>query len=177
MHRAYNSIYVIGHDGSILSVYDKVHLVPFGEYLPFQDLLERLGLEQLTKVRGGFIPGDHRHDQPVPGAPNFLPLVCYEIIFPAMRCLDSERPGWLYRHIGRYFDWPFVAGSGERPGWLLNLTNDGWFGASAGSLPAFSAGAGARDRRGPSAGAGGKYRHLGRGRSVWARGRVVAAGS
>ncbi|MGZ3325795.1 MAG: apolipoprotein N-acyltransferase, partial [Xanthobacteraceae bacterium] len=45
VNRAYNSIYVIGDDGSILSVYDKVHLVPFGEYLPFQDLLERLGLE------------------------------------------------------------------------------------------------------------------------------------
>src|SRR5262249_8475325 len=74
--RAYNSIYVIGHDGSILSVYDKVHLVPFGEYLPFQDLLDRLGLLQLTKVRGGFIPGDRRLNQPAPGAPNFLPLVC-----------------------------------------------------------------------------------------------------
>src|SRR5262245_41176129 len=48
--RAYNSIYVIGHGGAILSVYDKIHLVPFGEYLPFQDLLERLGLMQLTKV-------------------------------------------------------------------------------------------------------------------------------
>ena len=65
-----------------LSVYDKVHLVPFGEYLPFQDLLERLGLMQLTKVRGGFIAGDRRRNQHVPGAPNFLPLVCYEIIFP-----------------------------------------------------------------------------------------------
>jgi apolipoprotein N-acyltransferase len=111
--------------------------VPFGEYLPFQDLLERLGLEQLTKVRGGFIPGDHRHDQSVPGAPNFLPLVCYEIIFPSDAVPDRERPGWLYRHIGRYFDWPFVAGSGERPGWLLNLTNDGWFGASAGPYQHF----------------------------------------
>jgi apolipoprotein N-acyltransferase len=135
--RAYNSIYVIGHDGSILSVYDKVHLVPFGEYLPFQTLLERLGLMQLTKVRGGFIPGDRRRNQRIPGAPSFLPLVCYEIIFPADAVPRSERPGWFFDHVGRYIDWPFVAGSGERPGWLLNLTNDGWFGASAGPYQHF----------------------------------------
>src|SRR5471030_3306060 len=55
--RAYNSVYVIDHDGAILSVYDKVHLVPFGEYLPFQHVLERLGLMQLTKVPGGFDAG------------------------------------------------------------------------------------------------------------------------
>ena len=55
--RAYNSIYVIDHDGSVLSVYDKLHLVPFGEYLPFQDLMEKLGFSQLTKVQGGFIAG------------------------------------------------------------------------------------------------------------------------
>src|SRR5438477_5803791 len=79
---AYNSIYVIDHDGSILSVYDKVHLVPFGEYLPFQSLLEQLGLMQLTKVRGGFIAGDRRRNQRVPGAPPYLPLVCYEVVFP-----------------------------------------------------------------------------------------------
>ena len=54
--RAYNSIYVVDHVGSIISVYDKVHLVPFGEYLPFRPWLERIGLLQLTKVRGGFIP-------------------------------------------------------------------------------------------------------------------------
>jgi apolipoprotein N-acyltransferase len=135
--RAYNSIYVIDHRGSILSVYDKVHLVPFGEYLPFQGLLERLGLMQLTKVRGGFIPGEQRRNQLAPGAPNFLPLVCYEIIFPGNAVPRSERKGWLYRHVGRYFDWPSVTGSGERPGWLLNLTNDGWFGASAGPYQHF----------------------------------------
>ena len=135
--RAYNSIYAIEHDGSIVSVYDKVHLVPFGEYLPFQDLLERLGLVQLTKVRGGFIAGDRRRNQHVPGAPTFLPLVCYEIIFPGDAVPRSERAGWLYDHLGRYVDWPFVAGSGERPGWLLNLTNDGWFGASAGPYQHF----------------------------------------
>ena len=114
-----------------------MHLVPFGEYLPFQNLLERLGLMQLTKVRGGFIPGDRRRNQRVPGAPDFLPLVCYEIIFPSDAVPHSERPGWLYDHVGRYLDWPFVAGNGERPGWLLNLTNDGWFGATAGPYQHF----------------------------------------
>jgi apolipoprotein N-acyltransferase len=107
---AYNSVYVIDHDGSILSIYDKVHLVPFGEYLPFQDILERLGLTQLTKVQGGFIAGDRHRPLNVPRAPNFLPLVCYEIIFP-----NSVVPR-----------------NSERPNWLVNLTNDGWFGISTG---------------------------------------------
>jgi apolipoprotein N-acyltransferase len=107
--RAYNSIYVIDHDGSILSVYDKMHLVPFGEYLPFQDFLESLGLMQLTKVRGGYIPGTSRKPLSVPRAPPFLPLVCYEIVFPGE-----------------------AVPRGERPGWLVNLTNDGWFGRSSG---------------------------------------------
>ena len=80
--RAYNSIYVLDHDASILSIYDKVHLVPFGEYLPFQDFLERLGLTQLVQVQGGFIPGDRRRAIAVPRAPRFLPLVCYEVVFP-----------------------------------------------------------------------------------------------
>jgi apolipoprotein N-acyltransferase len=109
MH-AYNSIYVINHDGSISSVYDKVHLVPFGEYLPYQSLLESLGLSALTKQRGGFLAGDRRRPLAVPHAPAAWPLVCYEIIFPGD-------------------DIPLDA---ERPRWLLNLTNDGWFGDSTG---------------------------------------------
>jgi apolipoprotein N-acyltransferase len=130
--RAYNSIYVIGHDGVVLSVYDKVHLVPFGEFLPLQSLLEGFGLMQLTKMRGGFMAGDRRANQHSPGAPSFLPLVCYEIIFPGDAVPRSERLGWPDRQLSRYLGWPSVAGSTERPGWLLNLTNDGWFGASAG---------------------------------------------
>ncbi len=109
IERAYNSIYVIDHDGSILSMYDKIHLVPFGEYLPFQDFLEKLGLMQLTKLPGGFIPGERRRAMNVPRAPRMLPFICYEIVFPGE-----------------------AVPNGERPGWLINLTNDGWFGASSG---------------------------------------------
>jgi apolipoprotein N-acyltransferase len=111
---AYNSVYVIDHSGSILASYDKLHLVPFGEYLPFQDLLERAGLTQLTNIPGGFLPGAQRRRIAVPGAPDMLPLICYEAIFPAE-----------------------AVPAGERPGWLLNVTNDAWFGISAGPYQHF----------------------------------------
>jgi apolipoprotein N-acyltransferase len=107
--RAYNSVYVIDPDGSIHGIYDKVHLVPFGEYLPFQRVLEQFGLRQLTKMVGGFLAGDRRRAMDVPRAPKMLPLICYEVIFA-----DSAVP------------------AGERPGWLVNVTNDGWFGISTG---------------------------------------------
>ncbi|UGA42925.1 apolipoprotein N-acyltransferase [Bradyrhizobium quebecense] len=107
--RAYNSIYVIDHDGSVLAVYDKLHLVPFGEYLPFQDWMEKLGFVQLTKVQGGFIPGTIRRTLNIPNAPRALPLICYEAIFPGN-----------------------VVSRDDRPGWIINVTNDGWFGISTG---------------------------------------------
>jgi apolipoprotein N-acyltransferase len=107
--QAFNSIYVIDDEGTVLSVYDKLHLVPFGEYLPFQDLMESLGFEQLTRVRGGFIPGKVRRTLQIPNAPRALPLICYEAVFPS----DA-------------------ATSDDRPGWMVNLTNDGWFGISTG---------------------------------------------
>ena len=107
--RAYNSIYVIDHDGGVLSVYDKLHLVPFGEYLPFQDLMEKLGFEQLTRMQGGFIPGTRRRPMDIPNAPRALPMICYEAIFPGD-----------------------VVSIDDRPGWIVNLTNDGWFGISTG---------------------------------------------
>ncbi|MGE0751679.1 MAG: apolipoprotein N-acyltransferase [Variibacter sp.] len=112
--QAYNSIYVISHDGSILGVYDKTHLVPFGEYLPLQSLLESIGLQQLTKVHGGFLSGARRRLLTIPGTPPALPLICYEIIFPGA-----------------------AVPTGPRPGWMLNLTNDGWFGNSTGPYQHF----------------------------------------
>ncbi len=110
----HTSVYVIDHRGSVLSRYDKVHLVPFGEFLPFQGLLERLGVMQLTKVEGGISAGENRRTMAVPGAPPMLALICYEIIFPGE-----------------------VVPSGERPGWLLNVSNDGWFGISTGPYQHF----------------------------------------
>jgi apolipoprotein N-acyltransferase len=71
--------------------------------------MEMLGLQQLTKVQGGFIPGTLRRAMEIPGAPRVLPLICYEAIFP-----DT------------------VAAHDDRPGWIVNLTNDGWFGISTG---------------------------------------------
>jgi apolipoprotein N-acyltransferase len=105
----HNSIYVIDHNASVLDVYDKVHLVPFGEYLPLQTLLERFGITQLTKIEGGFAAGEARRVMTVPRAPPTLPLICYEVIFPGE-----------------------AVPAGERPAWLLNVTNDGWFGHSSG---------------------------------------------
>jgi apolipoprotein N-acyltransferase len=105
----YNSIRVIGADGSIIATYDKVHLVPFGEYLPFQHFMESLGLEQLTRQRGGFSAGPKLRALSIPGLPPAAPLICYEAIFPGE-----------------------VIPDGPRPAWMLNVSNDAWFGMTPG---------------------------------------------
>lgn len=105
----YNSLYTIADDGTLIQAYDKVHLVPFGEYLPFQTTLEKWGFEQLTRLRGGFTAGTRRETMSVPRAPLVSPLICYEAIFPAQ-----------------------VASRDDRPQWLLNITNDAWFGLTPG---------------------------------------------
>ncbi|MEX0591040.1 MAG: apolipoprotein N-acyltransferase, partial [Xanthobacteraceae bacterium] len=107
--KVFNSIRVLGDDGAILSTYDKVHLVPFGEFLPFQRFLEGLGFQQLTRVRGGFTPGAARRTLSIPRLPPASPLICYEAIFPGQ-----------------------VLPEGMRPAWLLNVTNDAWFGNTPG---------------------------------------------
>ena len=108
--RIYNSLLVFGEGGALAGVYDKTHLVPFGEYLPLQRLLEAIGLRQLTRMRGGFDVGETpRPLLRVPGLPTAVPLICYEVIFPRA-----------------------IVQGGERPALMLNVTNDGWFGNTTG---------------------------------------------
>ena len=136
---------LIDHDGGVLSVYDKLHLVPFGEYLPFQEWMEKLGFVQLTKVHGGFIPGTRRRTMEVPNAPPALPLICYEAIFPGN-----------------------LAASDDRPGWIINLTNDGWFGNSTGPYQHLQQARLRADRGRAADGARRQHRHLGGHRSFGA---------
>lgn len=108
--RAYNSLMVFDGSGALDSVYDKTHLVPFGEYLPMQGMLEAIGLEQLTRRRGGFSVGvTPRPLLAVSGLPPVGALICYEAIFPGVG-----------------------ARSDGRPGVFVNVTNDGWFGDTTG---------------------------------------------
>lgn len=101
--RFYNSLYILNRKGDILDSYDKAHLVPFGEYTPW-------GLGKLTSFgQGNFTPGPGPQTLSAPGIPAFSPLICYEIIFPGA-----------------------VVAQTNRPQWLLNITNDAWFGRSSG---------------------------------------------
>lgn len=107
----FNAIQVIGApDGSILDSYDKVHLVPFGEYLPFSGLLESFGIRQFVHIPGGFEPGIARKLIEAPGLPKIFPLICYEAIFPGV--IDPELR--------------------SQAGMIVNVSNDGWFGLTAG---------------------------------------------
>jgi apolipoprotein N-acyltransferase len=114
-YRIYNSIQVMDEQGTIRATYDKVHLVPFGEYLPLGGLLERFGLRQFVEVPGTFMAGAKHQLLAVPGLPATAPLICYEAIFP-----DDVVP------------------NGERPAVFLNVTNDAWFGMTAGPYQHFA---------------------------------------
>jgi apolipoprotein N-acyltransferase len=107
--RYYNSFFIIAGTRGLLAVYDKFHLVPFGEYLPFEKTLGALGIEKLTGIAGSFSAGDGPHTYDVPGLPPIGPLICYEILFPGE-----------------------VADERRRPGVLVNVTDDAWFGPWAG---------------------------------------------
>jgi apolipoprotein N-acyltransferase len=100
--RPRNSLMTVMPDGSIGPVYDKAHLVPFGEYQPAH-------LPVQIVPGGGFEPGPGVRTLHIPGLAPIGALICYEVIFPGQ-----------------------VVQANDRPAWLLNVTNDAWFGDSAG---------------------------------------------
>jgi apolipoprotein N-acyltransferase len=102
----WNSIDVLNRDGDIVAHYDKAHLVPFGEYVPMRDALP------FKKITAGTIDlsaGPGSRTIALPGLPPFAAAICYEAIFPGT-IVDRE----------------------ERPAWILNVTNDAWYGHSSG---------------------------------------------
>ncbi len=105
----YNSLVVVGPDGTAGDVYDKHHLVPFGEYLPLGALLSRLGLAPMVNRFGGFTAGSGPELVNLGDAGRALPLICYEAVFARD-----------------------VAAAPERPDLLLQITNDAWFGTFSG---------------------------------------------
>ncbi len=113
----FNAIQVVDDEGAIVSSYDKVHLVPFGEYLPpvLERLIRSVGLSEFVSVPGGFAAGTRRLPLAIRGLPPAAPLICYEVVFPAE-----------------------VAPQGPRAGFMLNLTNDGWFGQTSGPYQHFA---------------------------------------
>jgi apolipoprotein N-acyltransferase len=108
----WNSLHAVDGSSRVVETYDKFHLVPFGEYVP---LREMLNFSKLTVGRQDFTPGPGPRTIELPGLPPFSPLICYEAIFPG-RVTDATK----------------------RPGWLLNVTNDAWFGNSAGPYQHFA---------------------------------------
>lgn len=112
--RYYNSIIAINSDGEIIDAADKLWLVPFGEFLPFSDLLSRLGVEKLVRSVSAFSSGSQRNLLTTPNGASALPLICYEIIFPG------------------------AAGYGDtQADFILNVTNDAWFGNTPGPYQHF----------------------------------------
>ena len=112
--KIWNSFHIVTADGRVAETYDKHHLVPFGEYVPFKKILPIASLAG----RLDFSAGPGLRTFTVPGMPAVTPLICYEAVFPG-----KAKPIRLR----------------DRPGWLLNLTNDAWFGVSSGPYQHFAA--------------------------------------
>ncbi len=107
--RAWNSLGALNAQGDIVGIYDKERLVPFGEFLPWREVLSTIGLKKITSGTIDFQPGSGTTTMALGGLPPFSPLICYEVIFTGD-----------------------VAREDDRPAWLLNITNDAWFGQSSG---------------------------------------------
>ncbi|MFO1189775.1 MAG: apolipoprotein N-acyltransferase [Alphaproteobacteria bacterium] len=104
--RVWNALQGIDSNGTIVGTYDKAHLVPFGEYMPLRQWLD---IAKITPGSTDFSAGPGPRTLRFPGLPPTSPLICYEVIFPGA-----------------------VVDPADRPAWLLNVTNDAWFGLSPG---------------------------------------------
>jgi apolipoprotein N-acyltransferase len=111
----FNSLYALTPTGEIAAAYDKSHLVPFGEYMPLRWLVP---YDKITGGTGDYSAGDGLRLVQVPSLPPFTPLICYEVIFSGEVTANSDS---------------------TRARWLLNLTNDTWFGLSTGPYQHFAA--------------------------------------
>jgi len=112
--RYYNAVIAINSAGEIYDAADKLWLVPFGEFMPFADLLSRIGVEKLVRSVSAFTAGSQRRPLAMQNGATALPFICYEIIFPG------------------------TAGYGEvGADFILNITNDAWFGATPGPYQHF----------------------------------------
>ncbi|MCK5658893.1 MAG: apolipoprotein N-acyltransferase [Alphaproteobacteria bacterium] len=105
----YNSVTVLDKKAKIIDTYDKHHLVPFGEYIPFRNFLNMTPVASGIARIGDFTRGTGVSSLHIGSLPKPSPLVCYEAIFPGT-----------------------VASRKDRPDWLLNVTNDAWYGKTAG---------------------------------------------
>ena len=110
----YNSVIAIDHSGEIVDAVDKVHLVPFGEYIPFADAAARFGIEQLVAGPMNFVAGNKRHPLEFPNGIKASPFICYEIIFPELVAIDATSTRFI-----------------------VNVTNDAWFGDTPGPYQHF----------------------------------------
>jgi apolipoprotein N-acyltransferase len=108
----WNSLEAVNGDGEIAASYDKAHLVPFGEYVP---LRHTLPLNKITPGTMDFTAGPGPRTIELSGLPRFAPLICYEVIFPGA-----------------------VVDEHDRPAWILNVTNDAWYGQSSGPYQHFA---------------------------------------
>ena len=104
--RIWNSVVAVDAQGAVIGHYDKSHLVPFGEYVPFRSVLP---IEKVAYGAVDYSAGDGPETLHLGALPPVSALVCYEAIFPGA-----------------------VVDSADRPAWLLNLTNDAWYGMTAG---------------------------------------------
>ncbi|MEP9397998.1 apolipoprotein N-acyltransferase [Mesorhizobium sp. KR2-14] len=112
--RYYNSVVAIDAAGEIVDAVDKLHLVPFGEYIPFADLFASFGLSQFVAGPMNLEPGNERHPIALAGGAKALPFICYEIIFPALVAVDLASTDII-----------------------VNVTNDAWFGDTPGPYQHF----------------------------------------